>query len=222
MYPVRPFTWYESPGWLVLSGGADPLGEIRAGALSRYSASGAIAYISLAADLGDALMDDMAELGAPTGYLVDLEEQDNNTIYERLSEAGLVAIEAGSEPASLERLLRLLRPTAAPALKEALGRGALLLFEGRAAALAGQYFLRPAGEIGAGLNFVSNVLISSTSAASAAQRLRPEAVFLGLAPGAALALGPQGQIETWGEQDITIRLGEMSAQQAAQRAIELG
>ena len=72
----------------------DALGEIRARALSRYDGSSDIAYISLAADLGDALMDDMAELGAPSGYLVDMDDGDNNEIYERLSAAGMIVIEA--------------------------------------------------------------------------------------------------------------------------------
>jgi len=62
-----PFTWIDSNGWLILSGPPDALSELRAQALSRYDGSGAIAYISMADDLGDALMDDMAELGAATG-----------------------------------------------------------------------------------------------------------------------------------------------------------
>jgi len=215
---AAPFSWQDSPGWLVLSGSADPLSEIRARALSRYSASGAIAHISLAADSGDAIMDDMAELGAPTGYLVDLEELDNNTIYERLSQAAMIVLEAG--PAPLE-LLRLLRTTAIHALKAALRRGALLFFEGAAAAIAGQHVLLPDGEIASGLNFVSGALVHCGGAP--AGPLPPGAVGIRLAPGAALALGPAGQVETWGEPAITLRLPRSepgAAQYAKQRAIE--
>ena len=89
--------------------------------MSRYDGSSAIAYISLAGDLGDALMDDMAELGAPTGYLVDLEEGDNNEIYERLSSAGMIVIEA--EP-DAEALRSLMSQTVLSALKSALDQTA--------------------------------------------------------------------------------------------------
>ena len=97
MSEQAPLQWLPSNGWIVLSGRADALSEIRAQALSRHNASGAIAYISLADDLGDELMDDMAELGAASGYLVDLEEQDNNEIYERLSVAAMVVIDAAGQ-----------------------------------------------------------------------------------------------------------------------------
>lgn len=210
MLADAPFTWLDSNGWLVLSGPPDALSEIRAQALSRYDGAGALAYISLAPDLGDALMDDMAELGAPAGYLVDLEDPDNNEIYQRLSAAGMIIIEAHRHP---DRLRNLMSHTVASALKSALEHGAVILFEGEAAALAGQHQLTAAGELTAGLNFVGNALVATVADNAAEstlarniQRQLPHSSILGLARGAALALGPARQLETWGAGDITITL----------------
>lgn len=210
MPTVPPFRWLDSNGWLVLSGKPDALGEIRARALSRYDGSSAIAYISLAADLGDALMDDMAELGAPSGYLVDLGDNDNNEIYERLSAAGMIVIEADR---NAEALGSLISQTVISALKTALERGALILFEGVAASIAGSRRMNAQGEWTAGLNFIQNALISSSADCDAQEALlRAEhgapldVPVMVLAPGAALALGPARQIETWGDGEVTISL----------------
>ena len=210
MPAITPFTWLDSNGWLVLSGPPDALSEIRAQALNRYDGGGALAYISLAHDLGDALMDDLAELGAPAGYLVDLDDLDNNEIYERLSAAGMIAIQAYRHP---DRLHKLMSHTVTSALKSALKRGALILFEGAAASLAGQYRMTAAGELTAGLNFVGNALIATiadndteTTLTRNIHRQLPDVLLMGLARGSALALGPTRQIETWGEGDVTITL----------------
>ena len=213
MSTAAPFNWLDSNGWIVLSGCPDALSEIRARALSRHDGLGAIAYISLAPDLGDALMDDMAELGAPAGYLVDLEAGDNNEIYERLSGAGMIVVEAERQS---EELRRLMMPTAASALKAALEHGALLLFEGAAATIAGERRLTASGELVGGLNFVQNVLIvaqdgdkAGTNRPLPRQQALNGAMIMALAPGSALALGPARQIETWGDGDVTISLGEV-------------
>ncbi len=214
-----PLKWLPSNGWIVLAGRADPLSEIRAQALSRHNAGGAIAYISLADDMGDELMDDMAELGASSGYFVDLEEQDNNEVYERLSGAAMIVLDAAGQG---DRLLRLLRRTAIHALKEALNRGALLFFEGAAAAIAGEFILAADYRIESGLNFLHNALVATEAstiagddALRAARDELPDAIFLGLTSGSALVLGPQGQIETWGERQVAISLGDPKRANAA-------
>lgn len=210
MLADAPFTWLDSNGWLILSGPPDALSEIRAQALSRYDGAGALAYISLAPDLGDALMDDMAELGAPAGYLVDLEDPDNNEIYQRLSAAGMIIVDAYRHP---DRLRNLMSHTVASALKSALEHGALILFEGAAACLAGQHRLTAAGDPAAGLNFVGNALVETIADNDAESTLTrnihrqlPDISILGLARGSALALGPARQLETWGDADVTITL----------------
>lgn len=227
MRQMMPFNWQSAIGWIVLSGNVDSLSEIRARSLGRCDAGGAIAYISLADDLGDGLMDDMAELGATSGYLVDLDEQDNNEVYERLSDAAMIVVEGCGAGG---RLLRLLRHTALHAMEEALNRGGLVLLEGEAAAIAGDYVLNSAGEISAGLGLVQNALVAADTISIAenatlrSARLHlPDTTFVGLAPGSALVLGPENQIETWGEGQVAINLGDItraSAEDERDRAIE--
>ena len=144
-----PISWPDTNGWLVLSAEADLQSEVRSLALARNNASGAIAYVSFHADRGDALIDDMAELGAPAGYLVDLEDSDNNAIHERLSGAGMVVIEAGND---IDRMKRLMTHTVIHALKTSLEYGALVLMEGLASSLAGSRLIDGRGEIGGGLS----------------------------------------------------------------------
>ena len=210
-----PFSWVETNGWLVLSGSADALSEVRAQALSRVNADGAIAYISLMGDMGDAIMDDMAELGAPTGYFVDIEHDDNNTMYERLKSAGMIVIEPGDD---LERLSRLMSQTVVQAIKDALVAGALVLFEGVASNLAGEYIVRPNGQVAKGLKFVTNAYIApdvtsvlETEDVETVFLAHPETVFIAIQSGSALVLGPQGHVEIWGEKQVTISLGSAIA-----------
>ena len=214
MSAAAPFSWLDTQGWLILSGRRDSLSEIRARALSRYLGGGAMAYVSLRGDLGDALMDDMAELGAPSGYLVDLEEADNNEIYERLSGAGMIVIEADCRAAQLKGLMS---QTATSAMKAALERGALILFEGAAAAIVGERALSADGEIIAGINFVHKTLILPSGKDGAeSEKLRsihhrlPGVSLIHLECGAALALGPARQLETWGDGEVRISLGELA------------
>lgn len=219
MREMAPFKWLTTGGWIVLSGPANARSEIRARALSRALAGGAIAYISLSDDMGDALMDDMAELGATTGYLVDLQEQDNNEVYERLSTATMIALQAEG---AADLLLQLLRRTAVHAMREVLSRGGLILFEGDAASVAGEHVFDQSGEVVSGLSFVKGALITADAASIAesgslrAARLQlPQATFIGLASGSALVLGPDGHIETWGERQVTISLGDLARESSA-------
>jgi hypothetical protein len=205
-----PFSWLESNGWLALSGSADRLSEIRAQALSRVNVDGFVAYISLADDAGDSLMDDMVDLGAPTGYFVDLENDDNNTIYERLSTANMIVVEPGD---SIDLLKKMITQTVIQAIKEALNLGALILFEGLASNLAGEHIVTVDGQIKKGMRFVNNVYISSdvesildVEDVQKIVTVAPETVFIGIQCGSALVLGPNGTIETWGEKRVTISL----------------
>ena len=224
MTAEAPFNWIDSNGWLVLSGPPDALSELRAQALSRCDGAGAIAYISLAPDLGDALMDDMAELGAAAGYLVDLEATDNNLIYERLIAAAMIVIEAAQNAELLERLMT---QTVRSALKSALQQGALIMFEGAAAGIAGEHRVTAERKLSRGLNLVSNALITMSAENEWLPDIHhelPDVSIIGLARGAALALGPGRRIETWGDAQVTIslpdpaRLGAIRSDDSVSRA----
>jgi hypothetical protein len=65
-----PLRWITGKGWLILSA-ASPDSDIRSQTLARADAEGVVVYASFADDRGDALMDDMEDLGAITGYLFE-------------------------------------------------------------------------------------------------------------------------------------------------------
>ncbi|MYA91828.1 MAG: hypothetical protein F4Y30_00190 [Chloroflexi bacterium] len=212
-----PFSWRAGAGWLVLSGSAHPLSEIRALALSRCNPGADVACIAQTDVMGDALMDDLAELGAPAGYHIDLAEVDNNLLYERIASAGLIVLAARCT----DSLRRALSQMAVHALKQALAGGALLLCEGAAAELFGERRLSAADGLTRGLNFVHGAVILPTSAGHNVQATRwlqsqlSEVAVIRLQPGSALALGPGGQMETWGNRDITIRISALQPQELA-------
>ena len=217
MTGLAPFSWRSGEGWLVLSGGAHPMSEIRAMALSRCNSGADIACITQADEVGDAVMDDLAELGAPTGYHIDLAEPDNNLIYEQITSAGLIVIAAHCA----DSLRSALRQTAVHALKHAFSSGTLLLCEGAAASLFGEQRWSAADGVMRGLNFVSGAVIvpagadSGDHVARLVQNALPELAVIGLASGSALALGPGGQLETWGSHDVTVRLGALQPLEVA-------
>lgn len=206
--------WLSGEGWLVFSGadGRHPhTSAIRSQALARASSDGIVAYLSLAEDKGDALMDDMEDLGAPTGYLVDLEQESPASITEDLKEASVIVIETGD---SLERLAYALQGEALSAIRQRYEDGALILVEGLATHLFGAWSVGDDGMLFDALGWVRNAFIvpaaTSSEEAPFAQEVlisHPHALAIEIGAGSALALGAGGVIETWGKRQVTVSLG---------------
>lgn len=204
------FNWIQGAGWIVLSGGPDALREVRAKALGRISADGGVAYVGLDDDDYDDLIEDMGELGAPTGYLVNILTEDDETIKERLEDAALIFIPGEYRPEALRPAL----PGAAEkAIKAAYERGAIVLAEGTSASLFGGKLLLETGIAVDGLGWVEDAFIvpavSSIADSEEARALltaHVANVAIGIGYGSALALGPGGLVETWGEEAVTIAL----------------
>lgn len=199
-------------GWLVLSGGNTDGSPIRAKALTRAREYGITAYISSADDGGDSLLDDMEDLGARSGYFIDPEYDDPEDIIEEMKTASVIVIEVGS---SLDNLYRMLRGATIEGIRQAYERGGVVLVEGLATNLFGRWVLSDEGEIVEGLNWVQNAFIEAQSTGAEDSRAVQtvlneiaEAVAINVASGSALALGPDGAVEVWGEeQNVTISLG---------------
>src|SRR5258708_12273197 len=91
--------WRDGAGWLVLSGGGDiesaEVGEIEAEALARVPAGDPVAYIWAATDVetADKHLTALEDLGAPTGFLIDVLTEDDATLREQLAVVGMVIIE---------------------------------------------------------------------------------------------------------------------------------
>ncbi len=205
------FQYPEGRGWIVLSGGADSGSVIRAQALRRTRAEGGAAYLVMRDDDADSTLDDMDDLGAPTGYQVNLSTEDDATIRALIGEASIIVINANAEP---HTLLGGLRGAAEEALRAALGDGAVLLFEGTSASLVGAYWFGQDGVPRDGLNWLHNgVILTDTQRDDAARAAHDfleatsSAFIVEIALGSAMVLGTEGAIEIWGERRVKVALG---------------
>lgn len=206
--------WLDGRGWLVLSGGGEYRSDIRAQALARSAADGGVAYVTLGSHsaLGEQALNDMEDLGAPSGYLVDVISEDDQTIQSKLAEAGIVVIEG---EAGIEDMRAGLIGAAADGIQSAFQNGAVVLVEGNAAAVFGAWILIKINELTSGLAWLENSLvmpgITSVAESGTAQNIlmrQPAALAVGIGAGSALALGPDGEVETWGARQVTIALGK--------------
>jgi hypothetical protein len=198
--------WRDGAGWLVLSGGSDSAhgDDIEATALARIEAGRPIAYIWAAGDVeaADKHLDALDELGGPTGYLVDVLTEDDDTLRQQLEIAGLVIL--GDGP-NLKDLRSGLLGAAIEGIGTAFESGAVVLGIGNGAAVLGEQD---------GLSWVEGaIVVPKYEAESEQARLRdllkanPKAYGLGIASGSALGLGPNGEVEAWGDGKVTVTLG---------------
>jgi hypothetical protein len=205
------FSWKDGYGWIVLSGGSEPTGAVRAAAIERSSADGALVVLVLDdAAASDAILNDMQELGAPSGYLVNLMTEDDNTIRQQVGDAGIVVL---SSDAPARAVHSNLIGAVVDGLATAYDRGALILAEGSAAVALGAFIVDD-GTVLDGLGWLDNVLVvpgmesaSDSPDAQTVMNQKPTAIVIGVAVGTAFVLGGNGMIETWGDKQITIALG---------------
>lgn len=205
-------------GWLVFSGGQTPGSPIRAQALARARAYGAVAYISTADDGGDSMMDDLEDLGARVGYFIDLEFDSPEAIKENLEGASLIVLEAGT---SLDAFYRAMRGAALEGLEEAYERGAVIFAEGLAINLFGRWVISDQGQVLEGIEWVERTFIEPQSsgaedsrAVQAVLHQFPEAVAINIVEGSALVMGgEEGRVEIWGDavDGVTLSLGRQYA-----------
>ena len=205
--------WRDWRGWLVLSGGHVLESDVRAQAIGHIDADGGVAYISFGnnIEVTEVLMNDMQDLGAPPGYFVDVLTEDDDTIRSKLGEASLIVVEAGENSADVRSALL---GAAVEGMQTAFENGAVILLEGNSASVFGTWILLETGEIRQGIGWLSQMFIlpgvtavAQSEAGKAALEEESSALALGIGEGSALALGPDGEVEPWGEREVTIALG---------------
>lgn len=204
--------WFRGEGWLVLAGGEAESHELRAEALLRIGLDRGFAFLGLNEAAGDEEIADLEDLGAPTGYLVNVLIEDDDTIRRGLLDVGLIVIDGSADP---RQMFDALQGAAAEAVYDAFERGALVLAEGPVAAIFGSCWLTAAGDLLDGLGWVSDALILPGIGQSAEVREiarpvfedRPRTLALGISNGSALALGPDAKLEVWGENPVALTLG---------------
>ena len=203
-------TWLDGLGWLVLSGGeADASSPIRAQALARAASGGAL-YISLAADEGEALQEDLEDLGAPAGYVLDLTE-DRESLLKQISEVTLIVVEGGD---SLDAVYDALSGAPLEGLRTAYEQGTVILLEGMAVNLLGKWAMTDEGEVLDGVEWVTKAFlepgvttVEDSPAIQAVLNEHDEAVGVAIGLGSALALGGMGDLEAWGDEEVVVALG---------------
>jgi cyanophycinase-like exopeptidase len=213
---VNIFKWLAGRGWLVLAGGGpwetpDAL-NIQASLLSHTHSQGPLAYVWAASDVdtADRHMEALRELGARTGYLVDIMTETDDELFRQISEAGVIIL--GDGPRS-EDLHDALIGVALRGIQEAFNRGATIYAVGSSAAMLGSFYLHD-DEALAGFGWLSGAIVLPGYTSEQADLMRaqvaarPESYGLGLGEGAALALGPRGEVEVWGNEAITVALGQ--------------
>lgn len=204
--------WIAGDGWLVLTGEHDAADELRAQTLHRIGLDRGFAYLGLNEAAGDDEIADFEDLGAPTGYLVNILTEDDDTIRRSLRDVGLVVIDSQADP---RRMLDALRGAAADAIQQAYERGALILAEGSVAQIFGACWLSETGSLHEGLNWITDTIILPGVGEQARVReiaaqvfeRRPRTLALGISNGSALALGPSATLEVWGDQPVALTMG---------------
>jgi len=212
---VNIFQWHTGRGWLVLSGGgpwdSEDVVTIEAHVLGHTLSQGPLVYIWAAGDIeiADRHMDSLRDLGARTGYLLDLLTEEEDALFEQIGEAGVLVLGDGPQPDVLRDALP---GVALRGMEAAFDRGATVYAVGRSAAIFGAHAFQSDHAL-PGLDWLHDAIVVPGYTPDQADQLRAQvwehsaSYGLGLAQGAAIALGGSGQVEVWGNAQITVSLG---------------
>ena len=216
MTQAGPLRWRTGAGWLVLAGGGDwrahQTGAVDSAALGWAILDRPVAVLPAAGGStaeGEALLDYYGELGGPSGYIVPIfsaADAHHAANAQLLSEAGLIYIGDGPDVLGLVRALQ--GSVALEAMIQAFEDGAAIVGMGAGAIALGAHVAdhkRPT-QTEAGWGWLQGVVVEPHfTATESAARLRamlnahPDCLGLGIPDGVALALGPDGRVETVGE-----------------------
>jgi cyanophycinase len=221
-----PLHWRTGIGWLVLTGGgswqAGETGAVDTAALGWAKLDQPIAVLLAAggssAD-GEALLEYYAELGGPSGYILPIHSAADAQRAENcqlLVDAGMIYIGDGPDLLGLIRALR--ESPALAALGYAFDDGAAIVGMGAGAIALGAWVAEQNGasQIEPGWGWLPGAIVEPHFAGTeSSSRLRgllnahPDCLGLGIPNGVALALGPDGRVETVGEGQVTVVLGKV-------------
>ncbi|MFP4346170.1 MAG: Type 1 glutamine amidotransferase-like domain-containing protein [Anaerolineales bacterium] len=217
-----PLRWADGTGWLVLSGG---------GSIARGETDVVDAHILSIANLdrpmvvllsegqqaeAEAVVDHYVALGGPVGegfILADMSPEDleDPDFLSLIAEAGILYL-GGANPLFLARRLQKTAALRAIVKGFATLQGLLIVGAGGGAAALGAWVTDPAEPTvqAPGLNFLQSAIVTahftSTEDADALRTLlheHPGFIGLGVPDGTALALGPEGEVVTWGAGEVT-------------------
>lgn len=217
-----PLSWLDGEGWLILAGGGDwqagVTGQVESQLLSIANLDRPM--VVLLSDgsrtQADAFLDHFTDLGGPGGEAYTLAEMTRDQLQtphflSLIEEAGVLCL-GGSNPIPLVQNLY-----NNPALNQIM-LGYMTLqaltvfgFSAGAAALA-QWAFGPGPNYlqAMGLGWLSNAVVvpnftrtEDSPILRQLPKVAPDVLGLGIPNGTALALGPLGQVETWGTGEVT-------------------
>jgi cyanophycinase-like exopeptidase len=157
------------------------------------------------------LLADLEDLGAQAGYLVDLFSEDDVALYDTLAGASVVVI-SGEDLATNVRSVMM--GAAIEGIQTAFENGAVVLVEGPGGMAFGAWVVTDYSEVTAGLDWLPGTLVfpgtervAEVPVVKMLLAAQPSALAIGVGAGSAVALGPDGQVELLGQQQVTIALG---------------
>lgn len=204
------FKWRDGRGWIILSGGGVHGSDVETLALQKTPPGDPMVYIFAASDIeeGDKHLNVLEDAGAASGYLLDVTAEDDLTIREQLKEAGLIILGDG---ANIGGLRGGLVGAAIETIQHAYEEGASILAIGTGAAMLGAYYLNDKGELRPGFGWLHDSIIippASTIETEPILIQHPENYVIALGKESALAFGPNGEVERWGDSGTRIALGK--------------
>ena len=222
MTRTGPLQWRTGDGWLVLIGGSserwNTTEAIDRAAVEAMSDEAPIAFVPSAGcppDYGESFLAAYRMLGSPPGYVVPLEDVDSArdpVNVRRLTQAGLIYFGGGDA----QRLLDTLTGTPAlDAVAAAYAAGAVVVGMSAGAIALGAWGISfdRGSDVLKGWSWLPDAVVVPHYTPDHADALRgvlldhPEMLGLGLPEDVALALGPDGEVQTWGRGPIVATLG---------------
>jgi len=217
-----PLRWLDGKGWLILVGGGEiAYGEtdpIDANLLSITNLDRPIVVLMAegARTQAEAVLEHYIALGGPGGEaftfdLLSRTQLDAPSFLDLLREAGILYL-GGENPLPLSG--NLLNTQAFRQIVEGFSslQGLTLVGVGAGAAALGRWVFSPEPPYAQapGLGFLMNAVVvphftrtEDSLILRSLPRIAPDLLGLGIPDGAALALGPDGQVEQWGTGQIT-------------------
>jgi cyanophycinase len=220
MTQAGPLRWRTGAGWLVLIGGGDwnTTEAIDRHAIEAMSDETPIAFVPAAGgspDYGESFLAHYARLDAPPGYVVpihDAASARDPANVRRLAHAGLIYFGGGDAQKLVDAILG---APALDAIAAAFAAGAVVvgMSAGAMALAAWGVSSDPGVEVQPGWGWLPNAIVAPHFLAERHDALRaalidhPEKLGLGIPDNVALALGPNGEVQTWGSAQVTVVLG---------------
>ncbi len=226
MTQAGPLRWRTGAGWLVLAGGGrwqdGETGAIDAAVLGWADLDRRMAVLLCTGGStaeSEALLEYYAELGGPGGDVIpifDAADAQRANHCQLLEQAGLIYLADGPDSLTMTRVLQ---SPALEAIARAFEYGAVVIGMGTGAIGLGAWCAsadRPE-QIEPGWGWLPNAVVeprfSTTLSAPRLQSVlsaHPDCLGLGIPERVALALGPDGRVETLGDTQVTVILGPVA------------